>query len=123
MSDLPFWILAPALVVCAVGVVTSRNLYRGAYWLAAALVITALFYLVLTAPLDGVVVGEPWPYVGLDVEQDAVLFELTPRVAAGRSLAELEALHTEKESALNLAEDRLARLEGLLPLSLSHAPP
>jgi RND family efflux transporter MFP subunit len=72
--------------------------------------------IVLTAPLDGVVVGEPWPYVGLDVERQATLFELTPRVTAGRSLAELEAIHTEKESALNLAEDRLARLEKLLPL-------
>jgi RND family efflux transporter MFP subunit len=72
--------------------------------------------IVLTAPLGGVVVGDPSPYVGLDVERETVVFELTPRVAAGRSLAELEATHTEKESALNLAEDRLARLEALLPL-------
>ena len=72
--------------------------------------------IVLTAPLDGAVVAEPWPHVGLDVESEAVLLELTPRVAAGRSLAELEAMHTEKESALNLAEDRLLRLEQLLPL-------
>ncbi len=72
--------------------------------------------IVLTAPLDGIVVGDPWPYVGFEVEHEAVLFELTPRVAAGRSLAELAAIHTEKESALNLAEDRLARLERLLPL-------
>lgn len=71
---------------------------------------------VLTAQLGGVVVGDPSPYVGLDVERGAVVFELTTRVAAGRSLGELEAIHTEKESALNLAEDRLARLEALLPL-------
>ena len=51
MSDVLFWILAPALVTCALGVVSSRNLYRGAYWLAGALVITALFYLALSAPL------------------------------------------------------------------------
>lgn len=51
MSEVLFWILAPALVACALGVVLSRNLYRGAYWLAAALVVTAAFYLALTAPL------------------------------------------------------------------------
>jgi NADH-quinone oxidoreductase subunit J len=51
MSDVLFWILAPALVGCALGVVLSRNLYRGAYFLAAALLITAVFYLALTAPL------------------------------------------------------------------------
>ena len=72
--------------------------------------------IVLTAPLGGVVVGNPWPYVGHDVEGEVTLFELTPRATAGRSLAEFEAIHTEKESALNLAEDRLARLERLLPL-------
>ena len=72
--------------------------------------------IVLTAPVEGVVVGEPWPYVGLDVERGVVVFELTPRVAAGRSLAELEAAETEKQSALTLAEERLERLEKLLPL-------
>jgi cobalt-zinc-cadmium efflux system membrane fusion protein len=72
--------------------------------------------IVLTAPLGGVVVGDPAPYVGLDVGRGAVVFELTPRVAGGRTLGELVATHTEKESALNLAEDRLARLEALLPL-------
>ena len=51
MSDVLFWILAPALVACALGVVLSRNLYRGAYCLAGALLITAVFYLALTAPL------------------------------------------------------------------------
>ena len=51
MSDLLFWTLAPLLVICALGVVTSKNLYRAAYWLAGALVTTAIFYLALTAPL------------------------------------------------------------------------
>jgi NADH-quinone oxidoreductase subunit J len=51
MSDLVFWLLAPALLICSIGVVTSRNLYRAAYWLAGALVTTALFQLALTAPL------------------------------------------------------------------------
>jgi len=51
VSTLLFWILAPLLIVCALGVVFSRNLYRAAYWLAGALVTTAVFYLALTAPL------------------------------------------------------------------------
>jgi len=51
MSDLAFWILAPLLVVCALGVVLSRNLYRAAYWLAGALVTTAVLYLALSSPL------------------------------------------------------------------------
>jgi RND family efflux transporter MFP subunit len=71
---------------------------------------------VLTAPLDGVVAGEPWPYVGLEVDRETVLFRLTRRVASGRSLAELDAIHAEKEAALDLAEQRLARLERLLVL-------
>jgi NADH:ubiquinone oxidoreductase subunit 6 (subunit J) len=51
VSDAVFWILAVSLGVCALGVVLSRNLYRAAYWLAGALVTTAVFYLALTAPL------------------------------------------------------------------------
>ena len=51
MTDVVFWILAPLLVICALGVVMSRNLYRAAYWLAGALVTTAVFYLALTSPL------------------------------------------------------------------------
>ena len=51
MSDLLFWLFAALLVISALGVVLSRNLYRAAYCLAGALVTTALFYLLLTAPL------------------------------------------------------------------------
>lgn len=51
MSDLLFWVLAALLTVSALGVVTSRSLWRSAYWLAAGLVTTAVFYLALTAPL------------------------------------------------------------------------
>jgi NADH-quinone oxidoreductase subunit J len=51
VSDALFWILALSLAGCALGVVLSRNLYRAAYWLAGALVTTAVFYLALTAPL------------------------------------------------------------------------
>jgi NADH:ubiquinone oxidoreductase subunit 6 (subunit J) len=51
MSGAVFWTLALLLTACALGVVLTRNLYRAAYWLAGALVTTALFYLALTAPL------------------------------------------------------------------------
>jgi NADH-quinone oxidoreductase subunit J len=51
MIDVAFWVLAPLLVICALGVVLSRNLFRAAYWLAGALVTTAVFYLALTSPL------------------------------------------------------------------------
>jgi len=51
MTDVAFWILAPVLVACALGVVLSRNLWRAAYWLAGALLSTAMLYLALTAPL------------------------------------------------------------------------
>jgi len=46
-----FFLLAGTMVFCALGVVLSRNLWRAAYFLAATLVITAIFYLALTAPL------------------------------------------------------------------------
>ena len=51
MTDFMFWILAPLLVTCALGVVLSRNLFRATYWLAGTLVTTAVFYLALTSPL------------------------------------------------------------------------
>ena len=51
MSDLLFWALSAVLVAFAIGVVRARTLWRAAYALAGALVTTALFYLLLTAPL------------------------------------------------------------------------
>jgi NADH:ubiquinone oxidoreductase subunit 6 (subunit J) len=51
MADVLFWVLAILLAASAAGVVLSRNLYHAAYCLAAALVVTAVFYLALTAPL------------------------------------------------------------------------
>jgi len=51
VSDLLFWPLAAVLVISALGVVLSRNLYHAAYCLAAALVTTAVFYLALTSAL------------------------------------------------------------------------
>jgi len=51
MTDLLFWLFAALLVASALGVVICRNLYRAVFCLAAALVLTALFYLLLTSPL------------------------------------------------------------------------
>ena len=51
MNDAWFFLLAGTIVVSALGVVLSRNLWRAAYCLAATLVLTAVFYLALTAPL------------------------------------------------------------------------
>lgn len=44
MSDLAFWAGAVLLVACALAVVTARSLYRAAYALSGALVLTAAFY-------------------------------------------------------------------------------
>lgn len=51
MTDLLFWPLAALLVVGALGTVLARSLYRAAYCLAGTLVVTAVFYLMLTSPL------------------------------------------------------------------------
>lgn len=51
MIELAFWLPATLLVACALGVVTSRSLYRAAYCLAAALVVTGGFYFALTSAL------------------------------------------------------------------------
>lgn len=51
MSHFLFWSLAVVLVAFAVGVVRARTLWRAAYALAGALVTTAMFYLLLSAPL------------------------------------------------------------------------
>ena len=68
----------------------------------------------LTASLDGEVAAIQWPYVGLAVESGTVVFQLVPRAGEGRSLAELEALETEKGADLELARERLERLEALI---------
>lgn len=51
MSETLFWLLAVLLVCTSLGVVLSKSLYRAAYALAATLVTTAFFYLLLTSPL------------------------------------------------------------------------
>lgn len=51
MNDLLFWVLGAVLIASSLGVVLARNLWRAAYCLAAALLTTAIFYLLLSAPL------------------------------------------------------------------------
>lgn len=51
MSDLLFWSLSLVLVAFAIGVVRAKTLWRAAYALAGALLTTAAFYLLLSAPL------------------------------------------------------------------------
>jgi RND family efflux transporter MFP subunit len=72
--------------------------------------------ILLTSPVDGVVSATSWPFPGQQVGQGAVVFRVTPRVAADRSLAELEASATGLEAELDLARRRLARLDGLLEI-------
>ena len=51
MRDFAFWGLAACLLAAASAVVTAKSLFRAAFALSAALVATAGFYLLLTAPL------------------------------------------------------------------------
>lgn len=51
MTDLAFWTGAVLLCACALAVVTARSLFRAAYALSGALLITAAFYASLGSPL------------------------------------------------------------------------
>lgn len=68
----------------------------------------------VAAPIDGIVVSDPWPFVGLARSAGEPVLALSSRVSQGRTLSELQALNTEKTAELSLARERLTRLEGLL---------
>jgi RND family efflux transporter MFP subunit len=70
----------------------------------------------ITAPMDAVLLPEPWPYPGQEVERGDELFQLLPRTAADRSLSDLEAGAAELATELATARARLERLEELLAL-------
>jgi NADH-quinone oxidoreductase subunit J len=55
VNDLVFWLLALLLLLGALGTVMARSLYRAAYCLGGTLVVTAFFYLMLTAPVLGAI--------------------------------------------------------------------
>lgn len=71
---------------------------------------------ILTAPVDGVVGGNPWPFTGLEAKRGSVIFRLAPQVAAQRSLAELRAEVFSLETELETARWRSERLAKLLEL-------
>jgi RND family efflux transporter MFP subunit len=68
----------------------------------------------LTAPVNGVVRGEGWPYTGLHVEAGAPVLTLIPTTGTGRSLADLRATVRELEARSEAADSRVHRLENLL---------
>ena len=51
MNAVLFWVLAVPLVLLALGVVLSKSIFRAALYLAGALVITAVIYLVMQAEI------------------------------------------------------------------------
>jgi NADH-quinone oxidoreductase subunit J len=51
VRDVAFWLFTLILLGGAIGVVSARSLFRAAFSLAATLVATAGFYLLLSAPL------------------------------------------------------------------------
>lgn len=118
MSSVAFWALATILLCSAVAVVTAKSLFRAAFALAATLLATAGFYLLLSAPLlaavqvllytggvltltvfalvvagdqtDGIRWRKPWPATVLSL---ATLFALgiaVARVATGSTPGGLE---------------------------------
>jgi RND family efflux transporter MFP subunit len=70
----------------------------------------------LSAPQAGMVLASPWPYPGQKVAAGTPLLRLVPQVAAGESLARLEAEVSHLEGELGTHRTRLGRLEELLPL-------
>jgi membrane fusion protein, heavy metal efflux system len=67
----------------------------------------------LTAPMDGVVQPEPWPWPGQPVAEGRAVLRLTPRVEAEESLGRLGSEVTELQAELRLAQverDRARRL-------------
>ncbi len=73
----------------------------------------------VTSPVDGVLrraPGTTWPFVGLAVDRGSSLFQVVPRVAAGRSLATLEAELATLTAELETARGRYSRLQELLAL-------
>ncbi len=68
----------------------------------------------ITAPVAGTVRPEPWPYPGRAYPAGAILFRLVPSLAAGESLADLQAERSAARDELAAARARLGRLEALI---------
>lgn len=68
----------------------------------------------LTAPVNGVVRGDVWPFTGQRVAAGAVVMSLIPTAGTERSLADLKATVRELEARSEAADSRAERLETLL---------
>jgi len=71
---------------------------------------------VFTAPVDGVLLPEPWPFAGRRVDRGDPVFRVATRVSPDRSLAELESSAIGIRSELTVARGRSERLTHLLSL-------
>ncbi len=71
---------------------------------------------VLTAPVDGVLRPEPWPFAGKTVRRGDTVVQVETRVSPDRSLADLESSAAALRSELTVARDRSERLSRLLSL-------
>lgn len=71
---------------------------------------------VLTAPVDGVLLAEPWPFTGRRVRRGDTVLHLAARVSPERSLADLESAAIVLRSELTVARERSDRLMRLLTL-------
>ncbi len=71
---------------------------------------------VLTAPVDGVLLPDPWPFAGKNVKRGDAVLNLEARVSPDRSLADLESSTIEVRSELTVARGRSERLTQLLAL-------
>lgn len=69
---------------------------------------------ILTAPVDGLVLGDSWPFTGQRVASGAALLSLIPTTSTSRSLADLRATVHELEARSQVADSRAERLENLL---------
>lgn len=69
---------------------------------------------VLTAPVDATVAGQPWPHVGLAVARGSAVFRLAPSVSSARSLPELAGDVSALQAEAGATRARADRLEALL---------
>ena len=84
-----FWITAALLLICALGVVRSRDLVRAVFWLAGALLVTAAAYVQLKADLLGAL--QVLLYTGGIVTLMLFAVLLTWEKQDGRPFAEIHA--------------------------------
>lgn len=70
----------------------------------------------LTAPVPGLVRGDPWPHLGMEAKRGTKLFQITPWVDTDQSMADLEAEVEVLSSEHRKAQRRSSRLADLSDL-------